>query len=430
MQHINPHKLNYLLGRSKLAIHFELTLRLFQQHINEFHKQGGIYVYGETGVGKTQFVKHVLKETGYNVVLYDGSHMRNTLFIENLSETKLSNSNVFQLFHRRCVKNAIVMDEVDGMNNNDKGGINALIQLIRQKKTKKQKLEHSINSPIISIGNMQTDKKIIELMKVCFKIKLNIPSPMQMENVIKEIHPHIDPHYLHYMIQYANGNLHKLETILGIYNKNIHSFDELVSLNTLQWTYFNEEAKTIVKKLADDSFPISCHDKIINDSDRTSVGLLWHENIIDLLSKEKTKKNALFTSIDAYRKQLDNICFADYIDRVTFQKQIWELGELSSLIKVFYNHYIYHQHKKTNTSIKEVRFTKILTKYSTEYGNISFLHRMCQQLLLDKKDLFSFFHFINEQSNEEMNDMLSVYDIQKIDYDRMIRFIDALQQQS
>ena len=38
-------------------------------------------------------------------------------------------------------KIAIVMDEIDGMNSGDKGGINALIKLIRQKKTKKQKLE-------------------------------------------------------------------------------------------------------------------------------------------------------------------------------------------------------------------------------------------------------------------------------------------------
>ena len=31
------------------------------------------------------------------------------------------------------------MDEIDGMNNGDKGGITALLKLIRQKKTKKQK---------------------------------------------------------------------------------------------------------------------------------------------------------------------------------------------------------------------------------------------------------------------------------------------------
>ncbi len=33
------------------------------------------------------------------------------------------------------------MDEIDGMNSGDKGGINTLIKLIRPKKTKKQKKE-------------------------------------------------------------------------------------------------------------------------------------------------------------------------------------------------------------------------------------------------------------------------------------------------
>ena len=32
---------------------------------------------------------------------------------------------------------------------------------------------------------------------------------------------------------------------------------------------------------------------------------------------------------------LDNMCFADYIDRITFQKQIWIFNEMSSLIKTF-----------------------------------------------------------------------------------------------
>ena len=41
------------------------------------------------------------------------------------------------------------MDEIDGMNNGDKGGINSLIKLIRPKKTKKQKLEDFTLTPII-----------------------------------------------------------------------------------------------------------------------------------------------------------------------------------------------------------------------------------------------------------------------------------------
>ena len=57
------------------------------------------------------------------------------------------------------------MDEIDGMNSGDKGGINALIKLIRPKKTKKQKKEDITMNPIICIGNYHIDKKIKEMMK-------------------------------------------------------------------------------------------------------------------------------------------------------------------------------------------------------------------------------------------------------------------------
>jgi hypothetical protein len=57
-------------------------------------------------------------------------------------------------------------NEIDGMNNGDKGGINTLIKLIRPTKNKKQKLEEVTMNPIICIGNYHIDKKIKELMKV------------------------------------------------------------------------------------------------------------------------------------------------------------------------------------------------------------------------------------------------------------------------
>ena len=63
------------------------------------------------------------------------------------------------MFKKKIRNIAIVMDEIDGMNSGDKGGINALIKLIRPKKTKKQKKEQITMTPIICIGNYHIDKK-------------------------------------------------------------------------------------------------------------------------------------------------------------------------------------------------------------------------------------------------------------------------------
>jgi len=125
-----------------------------------------------------------------------------------------------------------------------------------------------------------------------------------------------------------------------------------------------------------------------------------------------------------YLKLLENICYADYIDRITFQKQIWIFNEMSSLIKVFYNNYLLKKHTIKNT-LPSIRFTKVLTKYSTEYNNQLFLQNLCQILSLDKKDLFNY--FINLKNNndiEKIYEILELYEITKLDINRIYRYID------
>jgi uncharacterized protein YdiU (UPF0061 family) len=160
----------------------------------------------------------------------------------------------------------------------------------------------------------------------------------------------------------------------------------------------------------------------MNETDRTIVGLLWHENIIDVLGK--TDKSI---SIPFYIKQLDNMCFSDYIDRITFQKQIWQFNEMSSLIKTFKNNKLYHEtfKKKQKYNPTEVRFTKVLTKYSTEYNNSLFIQNLCQQLGMDKKDLFSFFlELKNKYDDTQLLLLFENYEITKLDINRIYRYLD------
>ena len=167
----------------------------------------------------------------------------------------------------------------------------------------------------------------------------------------------------------------------------------------------------------------------MNETDRTSVALLFHENIIDLFRNDNQNE-----IINFYIKILDNICFSDYIDRITFQKQIWVFNEMSSLIKTFYNHHLLHKElKKKNKKLKynptNVRFTKVLTKYSTEYNNSLFFQNLCRQLNMDKKDLFSF--FMNLKKKNTIEEIIEIfdndnYDINKLDISRFYRYIDFL----
>ena len=71
---------------------------------------------------------------------------------------------------------------------------------------------------------------------------------------------------------------------------------------------------------------------------------------------------------------------------------------------------------------KEIRFTKVLTKYSTEYNNSLFIQELCQKLSLDKKDTFSF--FLNLRNNYTEHEIFELYDINKLDVNRIYRYID------
>ena len=415
--------LNKILDREKIYNNIKNILIDFEETKKDLLVKRGIYIYGNPGSGKTYFVNKLMKDINYDTIIYDASDIRNKSIIEGITKYNMSDRNIINLFHGKKQPISIIMDEIDGMNNGDKGGINSLIKLIRPKKTKKQKLEDITYNPIICIGNYHIDKKIKELMKVCYVVELKTPTDDQIKQIINSLMPNICNNIIDNVINYIQGDLRKINALYNIYKSNNNFIsDELVN-TVFQKKNYNEDTKIIVKKLLNNKYIIDDHITLMNETDRTIIALLWHENIIDLLNKSKLKD-----SIKIYLKILDNICFSDYIDRITFQKQIWQFNEMSSLIKTFYTNYLYHENsiKKYKFNPSEVRFTKVLTKYSTEFNNYTFIQNICQQLNMDKKDLISFFCYIKQKysDEEEILKLLENYEINKLDISRIYRFID------
>jgi hypothetical protein len=287
-------------------------------------------------------------------------------------------------------------------------------------------LEETTLNPIICIGNYHIDKKIKELMKVCHVIELKSPNKQQILLILKKLIPSfISEEIQTNIINYIQFDLRKLKTIYELLKNN----DKILNSNSIKNIFlqksYNDDTRKITKKLINNNYPIEDHLTIMNETDRTIVGLLWHENIIDVL--EKTSKEE---SIPFYLKILDNMCFADYIDRITFQKQIWQFNEMSSMIKTFKNNKIYHDLFSSKRKIKfnpsEVRFTKVLTKYSTEYNNSVFIQNLCQELLMDKNDMFAYFLLLKSKYNNdaEIYSLFENVDITKLDINRIYRYLE------
>ena len=421
--------MNQLLNRTNEEKIIKDALINFEKNKSNLLTKRGIYLYGSPGSGKTEFINKVLKDLDYDIIKFDAGDVRNKSIIETITKHNMSDKNIISMFKKKIQNIAIVMDEIDGMNSGDKGGINSLIKLIRPKKTKKQKKEQITMTPILCIGNYHIDKKIREMMKICTSVELKKPTNEQIKKMIELLMPKIETSLITNIVEFIQGDLRKFKSTYEIYKTHQSILKNQLIQNLFQKKNYNEDTKEITKKLLNNLYKINEHSLLMNETDRTSVALLFHENIIDLFRTENKGE-----IINFYIEVLDNICFSDYIDRITFQKQIWVFNEMSSLIKTFYNNYLLHKelnkkNKKNKYNPTDVRFTKVLTKYSTEYNNSLFFQNLCKQLNMDRKDLFSFFmNLRKEHSIEKIIELFDNdnYDINKLDITRFYRYIDYL----
>lgn len=347
----------------------------------------GIIIKGKHGIGKTTFIKTVLKKLDYEIIEYDHTQNGNKN-IENLFYKQSSKESIINIFNNKKSKIIILIDNLECINKNERGTIGEILKFIRGKKTKTQKNEEYSLNPVICISNNGTEKKINDISSKIYNINFESISNKKIKEIIVQ-HKNIqDELLLNKIVEYVNSNLYNLNNILKLENIN-RVFKYIYNSNCLYIT------KDVVRELLQNNFKLQYHNNI-NDTDRTSIGLLYHENIID--SFKKLDENI-------YIKCLNNFCYADYIDRITFQKQIWTFNEMSSLIKIMNNNYLL---KKQVRKVKdEIRFTKVLTKYSTEYNNKLFLIRLSQKNNSDIDELFIKYINNNNYTDENITDLES-----------------------
>ena len=136
---MNKLNLNKAFNRDTLYTNITNFLDHFEKNKSNLSIKRGVYLYGPPGSGKTYFIKQLLTNIGYDILTYDAGDVRNKSIIDAITQNNITDTNVLSLLTKKAKPIAIVMDEIDGMNNGDKGGINALIKIIRPKKNQKTK---------------------------------------------------------------------------------------------------------------------------------------------------------------------------------------------------------------------------------------------------------------------------------------------------
>ena len=439
-------------------------------------KSNSLYLYGKSGIGKTKMVKDILKKNKIDFLYYDINNLKDRNHFNDVFYSTNGNVNIINCFLGHNENKIIyIIDNIDHIQNNEKVFLGNIIKAIRprkktkkdtdlNKKQKKGKGLQNLDNMIIFIGTNIYEKKIKELLKISSFYELEKHNNNHFNKIIDNT---INFKYCkkHDYYSFCNNNYQKINLLRRIIDKcdiNPKMQCLLYENNTIDYllqqrqvSNYNENIIYCVNKLL--FFPKSMKNDIyIHDNDKTIISLLFHENIIDYLS--------LPCDFTFYKNFLTNICNGDYLDRVCFQKQIWILNEMTYYLKIDKNYEEYnklkqvneflnylktnniknsinegenyldlHDHysefkKKTNVYRKNEinkekvlktpsRFTKVLTKYSTEYNNNNFIICLCKKLNLDRKNLFNLFY--TKIDDESFYHSLEEYDISKLDIRRM-----------
>ena len=380
----------------------------------------GLYIFGESSIGKTSFIKNLLKDK-YTMIYLDSLDLRNRDKIEQFKGSLMSKEIIFSSFKKNKRKIVIVFDDIETMNNGDKGGINSLVQLLKNsinniknknKNKNKKYIEDCLLNPLICINNYFSDKKINDLKKNLISIELNKPNNDQIKIVCEKLFMGIHKGDIETLVDNIDGNLNRVK----IHLDNYKIFGKIIPLKTYNKnkTFYKVTEVSLTTKIN-----INDYTNIIKETDKTSICLLFHENVIDILKIE---------DINLYLEILKNMCFGDYVDRQIFQHQLWEFNDISFIIKlIFNNNLLLNNNKNTKqlVDLKNIRFTKVLTKYSSEYSNNNFINRMCQMFSIDKNDLYLLFNIVNEnKSSEEIYNFFKDTELKPLEIKRIYKFIN------
>ena len=138
---------------------------------------------GPPGIGKTTSAQLVCKELGLSFVELNASDTRNKKSLQEEVHELLHNKTLANFGANKSPKNqmsdkhVLIMDEVDGMSGNeDRGGVQELIQLIKKTRV-----------PLICICNDRSHPKMRSLVNYCYDLRFYKPRAEQIKAAMMSI---------------------------------------------------------------------------------------------------------------------------------------------------------------------------------------------------------------------------------------------------
>ncbi len=165
-----------LRGKKKeVATPQEIPMKKFQPPPENINARA-VLVSGPPGIGKTTTCTLVAKCSRFKVMEFNASDARSKAVIDSMTNSLAGNKTLSFGTGSSLQRSAIIMDECDGMTGGDKGGLQALINLIQVTK-----------NPVICICNDRSDQQVRQLANHCLDLRFRRPENATVAKRIKRI---------------------------------------------------------------------------------------------------------------------------------------------------------------------------------------------------------------------------------------------------
>lgn len=257
-----------------------------QKFLREFPKRTGLILHGPPGTGKTTLVHAIAKENNLDVFELNSSDLRNRLKLEEVLKPASMQHSLFKS------GKILLMDEVDGVTGEDKGGVPELIRIL-------ERTAH----PIIMTGNDIWDSKFSDLRPKCKLVEMK---PLTIENLVKVIHRVLkeegveeNPHFLKQIAIKSQGDLRA-----ALNDVHTYTLTDRTNVDFLEERHKEDSIFNILKKLFQER---ADHSKLF-DSTQMSLDeiLLWIEENIprEYKGKELARAYLALAQADVFRGRI------------------------------------------------------------------------------------------------------------------------------
>ncbi|KAF4118825.1 replication factor C subunit 1 [Onychostoma macrolepis] len=282
---------------------------------------------GPPGVGKTTTAALVCEELGYSYVEMNASCTRSKNSLKEVIAESLNNTSIKNFYSGASQtvssKHVLIMDEVDGMaGNEDRGGIQEMIGLIKQSKI-----------PIICMCNDRNHQKIRSLANYCYDLRFQRPRVEQIKGAVMSIAfkegLKIPPPALNEVILASNQDIRQV-----LHNLSMWSAKDKV----MTYDQAKADAKNAKKDMKLGPFDVcrkvfasgeeTAHMSLIDKSDLffhdySLAPLFVQENYLHV--RPAAGGGNMKNHLVLLSKTADSICDGDLVDKQIRSRQAWSL---------------------------------------------------------------------------------------------------------